>query len=138
MREQWGFEEDMKEALWNSKVFQCDDDNDGRDNHQNNNELKAIQKNNNDDRDHYNENNALWHLKAFQKKSRRQQNLEIYQVNTLHTKLMSKKENVKGQKYALHIMQHFLQMLASTVLSINEEISTYRCQVHLKQSFPPW
>ena len=37
MREQWGFEEDMKEALWNSKVFQCDDDNDRkRDNHQNN------------------------------------------------------------------------------------------------------
>ena len=48
---------------------------------------------------------------------------------------MSKKENVKGQQYPLHIMQHFLQMLASTVLSINEEISTYRCQVHSSRVF---
>ena len=40
MREQWGFEEEMKEALWNSKVFQCDDDDDRkRDNDQNNNPL---------------------------------------------------------------------------------------------------
>ena len=88
----------MKEALWNSKVFQCDDDNDGRDNHQNNNELKAIQKNNNDDRDHYNENNALWHLKAFQKKSRRQQNLEIYQVNTLLIDFTAHEIDVKKRK----------------------------------------
>ena len=41
MKEQWGFEEEMKDAPWNSK--------------------------------------------AFQKKSRRQQNLEIYQVTDLVT-----------------------------------------------------
>ena len=46
MREQWGFEEEMKDALWNSK--------------------------------------------AFKKKSRRQQNLEIYQVKIFaHTDIKS-------------------------------------------------
>ena len=52
MREQWGFEEEMKDALWNSK--------------------------------------------AFKKKSRRQQNLEIYQVK-LFAHTSSKGDLVSGQ-----------------------------------------
>ena len=48
MRDQWGYEEEMKEALWNSKVFQCDDNDDRKQgNHQNN--------------------NALWNLKQFKR-----------------------------------------------------------------------
>ena len=116
MRDQWGYEEEMKEALWNSKVFQCVDNDDRKQgNHQNN--------------------NALWNLKQFKriiimvivivtmkttlsgtwrhfKRSRGDsrtlrsiRSIHCWSIS-LHTKSMSKKENalilsVKGSKICI-------------------------------------